>query len=168
MKPETKSNLSGTPQICILDKNKSYRHIIEDLIKALGYNCVESFESSREIIEHRFRPDILIMDYELGKSSLNGLEFFRLYGCNLFAGTKFIFFSSNASSDIAMTAIRLGAYDYILKSKRGLEKLASRLDKLVKIYRLNHRKAILLRGALLTLGVVSIILLLAIFFYSHP
>ena len=160
-------NLTATPQICIIDKSRAYRRIVEGLLRALGYSRVETFECSQDILDLNLRPDILIIDHESGDTRISGLDFFRLYGTNKFSDTKFIFLSSNTDLNIAVSAIRLGAFDYILKSKTGLERLASRLEKLVKLYKSNYRRTLLLRRALVSLGMTGLILLMAILFYLN-
>ena len=66
----------------------------------------------------------------MGEDKITGLDFLRTYASSHFPDTRFIFLSSSTSLDIAVDSIRTGAYDYIVKSKSGLERLVKRLDNL--------------------------------------
>ena len=155
------------PRIHIIDKNSAYRKVIEGLIRALGYNCITSSECCEQLLSSKYRPDIIILDHKLGEENLSGLDFLRLYGSIRFPNTRFLFLSSCVDLDIAVTSIRSGAYDYILKSKEGLERLSKRLVLLVNAFQISCRKQKQLRTAIFSLGMFSLIFILVILLYNH-
>ncbi len=155
------------PRIHIIDKNSAYRKVIEGLIRALGYNCITSSECCEQLLSSKYQPDIIILDHKLGEDNLSGLDFLRLYSSLRFPHTRFLFLSSCADIDIAVTSIRSGAYDYIIKSKKGLERLSKRLVMLVNAFHISHRKQKQLRAAIFSLGMFSLIFILVILLYNH-
>lgn len=154
------------PLIFVIDSNASYRKIIRSCLKALNYCNIHLFQSTGECLLAEGSPDIIILDNNQGKDHLTGVEFFRIYR-KKFQTAHFLFLSSNTNLDVAVNAMKLGAYDYIVKSKWGLERLIERVDKLVNVYRKDLRRKIIHRITLVTLGIFSIIFLLAILIYTH-
>ena len=111
-------------------------------------------------------PDIIILDNNQGKDHLSGVEFFRVYR-QRYQTTHFLFLSSNTNLDIAVNAMKLGAYDYIIKSKLGLERLIVRVDKLVNVYRNDLRRKNFHHLTLFSIGILSMIFFVAIYLYTH-
>ena len=155
------------PVIHIIDKNSSYRKVIEGFVRVLGISKVSSSECCEELLSGKIHPDIIILDQLMGEDKITGLDFLRTYASSHFPDTRFIFLSSSTSLDIAVDSIRTGAYDYIVKSKSGLERLVKRLDNLVNAYQLSYRKKIQLRTAAISLGMFSILFALIIYLYNH-
>ena len=133
---------------------------------ALNYRNVDLFGSTGECLLAGGSPDIIILDNNQGNDHLSGLEFFRVYR-KKFQRAHFLFLSSNTNLDIAVHAMKLGAYDYIIKSKLGLERLIERVDKLVNVYRKDLKRKYLHRITLLSLGMFSLIFILAIILYTR-
>ncbi len=150
----------------MIDKNDSYRRIIRSCLTALNYHNIHMFSSPGDCLMDSGSPDIIILDNNQGKDHLSGVEFFRTYR-QRFQTTHFLFLSSNTNLDIAVNAMKLGAYDYIIKSKLGLERLIERVDKLVNVYRNDLRRKNFHRLTLFSIGVLSLIFLLAIYLYTH-
>lgn len=110
-------------------------------------------------------PDIIILDDLQGREHLSGMEFFRVYRDH-YKESCFIFLSSNTSLEVAVEAIKLGAIDYILKSKTGIDRLVRKVDHLVSVnLRIRKRKRTL-RAAALSLGMCSLLLAVAVLLYN--
>lgn len=154
------------PLIYVIDTSTSYQKIIRSCLAALNYHNIDVFGSTGECLLAKGSPDIIILDNNLGKNHLSGIEFLRIYR-KKYRTTHFLFLSSNTNLDIAVNAMKLGAYDYILKSKLGLERLIERIDKLVNIYRNDLRRRIFQLATLLSLGIIGLIFIVAILFYTR-
>jgi CheY-like chemotaxis protein len=154
------------PQIHIIDKNPSYRKVVEGFVRALGYP-VTSTESCEQLLSERKKPDIIILDHDLGADNLTGLDFMHRYGQKHFPDTRFVFLTSTTSLDIALSSLRGGAIDYIIKSKSGLERLVKRIDALVGSYHFLRRLKRHLIYALVLLTIFGLTLILAIFQYNN-
>jgi len=154
------------PIVFIIDKNHSYREIIKTCLKALNITNIHTFTKSEEVINSKLPPDIIILDNELGQGNTMGSDFFISYKFT-HPDTKFIFFSVNTNLALAVSLIRSGAFDYIVKSKEGLNRLTKRIAILVElqIKQKNSRKAF--RTALLSLGMAGIVFIVAIILYNN-
>jgi len=155
------------PLIHIIDKNSAYRKVIEGFIRVLGDGKITTSDSCEQLISEKIQPDIIILDHLMGENKLTGLDFVRAYGSSHFPNTRFIFLSSSTNLDVAVDSIRAGAYDYIVKSKSGLELMVRRLDKLINSYQLTCRKQKQLRTAVFSLGMFSMIFILIILLYNN-
>jgi DNA-binding NtrC family response regulator len=152
------------PLIYVIDTNPSYRKVISGCLSALNYRNIDSFSTIGDCLLANGTPDIIILDNEQGEEHLTGLEFFRVYR-KRFQQTHFLFLSSDNNLDVAVDAIKMGAYDYIVKSKIGLERLIERVDKLVKVYRNDLKRKHLYIFTLLSLGVLCIVFITAVLLY---
>ena len=155
----------ANPIIHIIDKSPAYCKIIESCLLGLGYSNFHSYYKSADWLEHATQPDIIILDYDLGEKQVSGLELLHAY-YKLYTNTHFVFMSSNTNLDIALSAIKLGACDYILKSKQGLEQLVKKIDTLVRKKAEQKRKKICYRSLLAILGMICIVFITAIIFYA--
>lgn len=152
------------PLIYVIDSNDSYRKIIRSCLLALNYRNISLFKSTGECLVENNSPDIVILDNNLGPDRISGLEFFRIYR-KRFEKSQFLFLSSNSDLEVAVNAMKLGAYDYIIKSKMGLEQLIERVDKLINVYRRDLKRRKFHRIALLSIGLFSLIFIFAIILY---
>jgi two-component system OmpR family response regulator len=118
----------NNPLIYIIDGNSGYRKIIATCIEALNFTNYKTFEDGESCYTYKGQvPDIIILDYNLGEGKWDGIEFMNEFS-KLNRKTKFIFLSSNTKVDVAVESVRMGAVDYILKSKSGLTRLAKQVD----------------------------------------
>jgi DNA-binding NtrC family response regulator len=154
------------PIIHIIDKSPTYCKIIETCLHALGYSNLHLYNNSSDWIEHAAQPDIIILDNELGDNQVSGLELLRAYNTR-YSGTQFIFLSSDSNLDVALSAVKSGASDYIVKSKQGLEKLVKQIDRIVHRKAEQKRRNFFLQTMVVALGMFSLIFLTAILVYTH-
>ena len=159
--------LKSGPKIHIIDKSSSYRKVVAGMIHALGYSSITTSDSCEQFLSGKASPDIVILDYIMGEKRQTGLSFMQKYSALKFPGTKFIFLSSCTNLDIAVSCIRSGAFDYIIKSKSGLERLVNRIELLVTTYYVNMRIKKQIRAAIVSLGMIGILFVLGILLYYH-
>ncbi|MBN1598264.1 MAG: response regulator [Bacteroidales bacterium] len=156
----------ANPLIYIADNSTVYRKIVKNCLLALNYRNVYCFESIDKFFQNRIAPDILILENSFGKGRMTGMQLMLAHG-EKFKDTRFIFLSSNTDLENAVSAIRGGAYDYIVKSKKGLERLVSRIDKLVKSYRTKQKHQRIYRAMVFSLGMFSLLFIVAIILYNN-
>lgn len=154
----------ANPLIYIIDKNEGYKKILNACLKALKFNNLRTFESCEECLDSSEIPDIVILDHAMKEYHISGLDFLIRHK-QKYASTHFLFFSSDASVDVAVRSIKWGASDYFIKSKKGLEQLILRFTKLIQSYREIRRKKLVYNAALFSLGIVSIVFAIAIILY---
>jgi FixJ family two-component response regulator len=118
--------------IYIVEDDVPVNTLILKFLEKQGFTQVSSYYSSEEMIKE-LKPQrevIIIQDYDLpGK---NGLETI----CEIkpaYPKTDFIFLSGQRSIDIAIEAIKNGAFDYIVKDNFAKENVATKINNLLRI-----------------------------------
>jgi DNA-binding NtrC family response regulator len=100
-------------KILIVDDEKALCIALSSLLKHNGYdtNFVNSFDECLALIKKDFF-EIIVLDYQLG--SRNGLELLTIIK-RQHPLTQIIFITAFGSENLAITAIKNGAYDYVKK-----------------------------------------------------
>jgi DNA-binding response OmpR family regulator len=154
------------PIVYIIDNSHTYSEIIKNCLEALNFCKIYTFSKCEDIAVVQLSPDIVILDHELGINRMKGFDFFKEYKTQ-HPETHFIFFSSDTSIEVAVSSIKTGAYDYIIKSKAGLERLIKRFHGLIASQiRMHYRKKVY-NVALVSLSMVSLVFIVAIILYNH-
>lgn len=150
------------PLIFIVEDNKSYSKVIEHYLKNNGYENVMTFASGENCLDQLdLRPDIVIQDYKLqGISGLNVLQRVK----NVLPYTEFIFLSAQDSIEIAVSTIKYGAFDYIVKDDVALQRMMQKIENIIRLQRLRRRYQIL--KVLIIINLIIAALLLAWIFHS--
>jgi DNA-binding NtrC family response regulator len=101
--------------IMIVDDDKSLRELLEIILKKEGYNvftCEDGKEALQKIIEDGFEVDAVITDILM--PNIDGLTLIqRLKKFN--ADIPIIVITANTNLEVAIEALKEGAYDYITK-----------------------------------------------------
>jgi DNA-binding NarL/FixJ family response regulator len=156
----------SNPLIYIIDHNPVYRNIVKNFLEALDYKNIRSYSNCEEMQKANLSPDIIILDQELGKNQMKGLDFFIKFKTT-YRDTHFIFLSSNTNIEIAVSSIKLGAFDYIIKSRIGLERLITRISGLISNQKKSKARTKTYNTAIVSLGMFSLIFVLAIILYNY-
>jgi DNA-binding NtrC family response regulator len=129
------------PLIFVVEDNKSYSKVVEYHLKNSGYENIMAFSSGEQCLHQLdLRPDIIIQDYKLqGISGLNVLQRVK----NILPYTEFIFLSAQDSIDIAISTIKYGAFDYIVKDEVALQRMLQKIENIIKLQKLRKRYQIL-------------------------
>ncbi len=105
-----------TFRILVVDDNKELREILEEFLKADGHD-VEGSPNGRDALErHQISPfDLIITD--LNMPEISGMELIKTIRKEN-QDTEFVIITGYASMDSAVEAVRIGAFDYIVKPFR--------------------------------------------------
>lgn len=100
-------------KVLVVDDEKSMRKNISDLLGSLKYAIVEAEDGIDAItIFKEEQPDLVILDINLpGRNGLDVLEEMK----SLYPDVPVIIFTAFGTSERAIKAIRLGAFDYLEK-----------------------------------------------------
>ena len=103
-------------RILIVDDNKELREILEEYLQGEG-DLIDGASNGREaLLKHNNGPyDLIITD--LNMPELDGMELMRRVRQDNEV-TEFIVITAYASLDTAVEAVKLGAFDYIVKPFR--------------------------------------------------
>lgn len=103
-------------RILIVDDNKELREILEEFLGGEGHD-VEGASDGREALQkHGENPfDLIVTD--LNMPEVSGMELIRTIRKDN-PDTEFVIITGYASMDSAVEAVRIGAFDYIVKPFR--------------------------------------------------
>ncbi len=131
--------MNKTYPIYIVEDDVPMNTLIAKFLQKQGFNQVNSYYSSEEMIRE-LQPDkevIIVQDYDLpGKNGLETICEIR----PIFPKTEFIFLSGQKSIDIAIEAIKYGAFDYIVKDSFAKENVATKIKNLIRIKSLERER----------------------------
>jgi len=141
-------------RIAIVEDDPMYRHAIEYYLEKIPGNRLFSFGSGEECLKyyHLLDPEIMILDYRLNElfasEKMNGLDVLREVK-SVKPETEVIFISGQENLDIATSAIKGGASEYIFKDFNALAKLQKEVAQLslyirMKREEMNQTKLILM------------------------
>ena len=100
-------------RILIIDDEEKITRILKEAIASEGYS-VETCSGAEEALPHIEKGgiDIILCDLRLG--GMDGLELLRR-SREISPGTDFVMMTAYASASTAVEAMRLGAYEYLIK-----------------------------------------------------
>jgi len=153
------------PLIYIIDKSAAYRLQLKASLAAISLHNLQFFDNTEACLDFGGVPDIIILDDIQENECMSGIDFLRIYQ-NRYRKSIFLFLSTNNNLDDAVSAIKLGATDYVVKSKVGLNRLTRRIDKLVQSQLFDSKKKKFLKTAVFFLGTFSFLLATAIILYN--
>ncbi len=106
----------GTFRILVVDDNKELREILEEYLKEEGHDVNGSANGRDALESHRKDPfDLIVTD--LNMPEISGMELIRTIRKEN-PDTEFVIITGYASMDSAVEAVRMGAFDYIVKPFR--------------------------------------------------
>lgn len=125
-----------------------------------------SFTSGAECINNiHLKPDIIISSYAM--EDMNGLEIMKL-AKEKDPEVDFFFLSAQNNVDVAVNLVKRGAYDYIVKDDKALDRLAKSIENAINVtksVKVQQGFKIGVIGFFIILFIIILIILsLAIFF----
>lgn len=152
----------NNPLIFVVEDNKIYNKLVVNFLEKNGYTNLRSFSNGEDCLKNlKFKPDIVIQDYLL--EGLNGIEVLKRAKKH-YPETEFIFLSGQDSMEVAVNTMRYGAYDYIVKNEMTLERVADKINRIMKnkkMLRANKNLKIIM------LGFIVFLLLVVLFFVIY-
>jgi two-component system, NtrC family, response regulator PilR len=108
-------------KILIVDDERSLRELLEIFLKKEGFH-VTSAPGVQEGLAQVKASDFDVIVSDIKMAGMTGIDFLReLRGTN-FSG-QFILLTAFASAETAIQALKMGAFDYILKTENFMEEL---------------------------------------------
>ena len=125
--------------ILVIDDNPDIRFLICNILKEQSFNVRSAANYDQAVIEiNKKLPDLAIVDIKLDKADKDGIDLLKLI-ISKNKLTPVIMISGHATVQIAVEAIRLGAYEFIEKPfstekilnyvKRALENASLKYEK---------------------------------------
>jgi DNA-binding NtrC family response regulator len=109
-------------KIFIVDDDPFWTELLSQMLQDLGYTNILKFKSGADCLKNmHLTPSLIFLDYQM--EEMNGLEVLQKINEHA-RGTGVVFCSANDNIRVALTAMKNGSFDYLLKSKCGLNELA--------------------------------------------
>ncbi len=121
-------------EILVVDDNSDIRFLICNILKEKDYSVRSAANYDQAVFEIKKKtPDLAIIDIKLDKGDRDGIDLLKLL-IKINKNVPVIMISGHANVQVAVDAIRLGAYEFVEKPfssekilnyvKRGLESLS--------------------------------------------
>jgi len=120
-------------RILIVDDERSIRELLEIFLKKEGFT-VTSANSAEQGLELTKTNEFDLIVSDIKMADMTGIDLLREVREQGFAG-QFILLTAFATAETAIQALKMGAYDYIIKTENFIEEL-----KLVVISALENRR----------------------------
>src|SRR5436309_15724551 len=115
------SSMAKSAKILIVHDEKSMREVLEIFLKKEGFDTVTA-SSAEEGLERlkTVECDLIISDVKMAEMS--GIGLLREIRANNYGG-QFILLTAYATAETAIQALKMGAFDYILKTDTLIDEL---------------------------------------------
>lgn len=115
-------------RLFLVDDDIFCLNLYQQFLTKLGYNNVSCYTGGKDCIDHLIeRPHIIFLDYNMDE--MNGLDV--LQAIKAFdKDIAVVFISGQEQVDIAVNALKYGAFDYIVKSKITPELLNDTINRM--------------------------------------
>ena len=121
--------MSSPIKILIVDDNDTIRNSCENLLKESGYDVTATAQPRQGLMFAEAEPfSIIFVDYKMPE--MNGIEFVKKIKEKR-PNTDVVMITGYATIEMAVEAIRLGAYDYIQKPFTS-EKILAVVNKIIE------------------------------------
>jgi len=114
-----------TGRIVVIDDNRQYLQMVQDILHAQGYLNIQAFGDARAGLDYVLGSpcDLLVLDLHMPE--VNGIDFLRLLQASPLAENLFPVLIMTGDDDPATreTALALGTMDYLIKPLRRNEVL---------------------------------------------
>src|SRR5215468_5245243 len=108
-------------KILIVDDERSLRELLEIFLKKEGF-IVSSATSAEEGLAQAKSAEFDVIVSDIKMADMSGIDFLRELRDTGFGG-QFILLTAFASAETAIQALKMGAFDYILKTENFVEEL---------------------------------------------
>jgi two-component system OmpR family response regulator len=115
-------------QIFIVEDEPFFANLINYDLEANYYDGIKLFFSGEEAIANlELNPRVVILDHSLpGMSGLDVLKKIKAFNPNIHV----IFLSGQTEADVAISAFKFGAHDFIVKNESAFEEVRALLKKI--------------------------------------
>ena len=129
-------------EILVVDDNPDIRFLICNILKEQNFNVRSAANYDQAVIEiNKKLPDLAIVDIKLDKADKDGIDLLKLM-IKKNNVTPVIMISGHATVQIAVEAIRLGAYEFIEKPF-STEKILNYVNRALETVSLKQEKDII-------------------------
>ncbi|MGB0497783.1 MAG: sigma-54-dependent transcriptional regulator [Rubricella sp.] len=134
----------ATSDILIVDDEQDIREIVSDILRDEGHGTRTAKDADGALAEVNGRaPDLVILDIWLNESRMDGIEILKTLRRDNPA-IPVIIISGHGNIELAVAAVKQGAYDFIEKPF-NIDKLMMTVDRALEASRLRRENMVLRR-----------------------
>jgi len=149
-------------KIFIVEDDLFFSSLIETQLKRHDFENIKTFNNGADFLNQlHTNPDIVILDHNLNE--MNGLDILRRIK-SVNPDIQVIFLSAQQDMEVAVKALKYGAYDYLQKDENCSNRLVHIIARIVRFNNVITQNKSLLRmkriavvAAIITLGVFAFI-----------
>jgi len=113
--------MSGRAKILIVDDEQSMRQMLDIFLKKEGFDTVTAPNAEEGLAKLKSTEfDLIISDVKM--AGMSGIDFLRDIRASNYTG-QFILMTAYATAETAIQALKMGAFDYILKTDTLIDEL---------------------------------------------
>ncbi len=129
-------------RVLVVDDEDTIRGVIEQVLTDDGYEVIEASSGEEALDKFRNEPcDLVLTDIYMGK--MTGLDLLKEVKI-LRQEAIVVVMTSNASLETAMTALRSGAYDYLIKPFEDIDLISAVVNRAIDRIQLEEKNRALL------------------------
>jgi DNA-binding response OmpR family regulator len=115
-------------KIFIVEDEPFFANLINYDLEANYYDGIKVFFTGEEAVENLpLNPRVVILDHQLpGMSGLDVLKKIKAYDPNIHV----IFLSGQSGANVAISAFKMGAHDFIIKNETAFDEVRALLKKI--------------------------------------
>jgi two-component system, NtrC family, response regulator PilR len=113
--------MPNSARILVVDDERSIRELLEIFLRKEGFEA-RTAENVQEALELAKTTEFDLIISDIRMPDMSGIDLLRHLRSNNFTG-QFILLTAFASADAAIQALKMGAFDYILKTDNFIEEL---------------------------------------------
>ena len=122
------------PKIILLEDNHQIAKSYQQILKNYYFDVFITHNSDDFFLEYKKKaPDLILLDIQLNKSELSGLEVFEQLHKQKKFNSEVIILSGNATRLEIAKAMQLGAYNFIEKSEFNKDKFVADINAAIKL-----------------------------------
>ncbi|MFZ4543875.1 MAG: response regulator [Saprospiraceae bacterium] len=111
----------------IVDDDPFWAAMLQQMLRELGFTNIIVYNNGQDCIDNlHLNPSLVFLDHQM--EDMDGIEVLRNVK-NYFPEIGVVFCTAHEDLTVAVSAIRNGSYDYLLKSNVNLKEIAALTEK---------------------------------------
>lgn len=121
--------MKTNPRIFIVDDEPAWLEVLNKMLRKIGYDNIRSFTNGADCLQNlQQNPKVIFLDYEMG--DMDGLKIlWEIKKYNPFISV--IFCTAHNNLELAVSAMKFGSAEFILKENISIKKVSDILEGLM-------------------------------------
>lgn len=154
-------------QIFIVEDDLFYSTLLQEELRRNGVTKTTVFNDPVEFLENLSqKPKIVLLDHKLGEH--NGIDILKKIKA-FSPDIEVIFLSGQESMNIAVKALKFGAFDYVEKNSGAMARVTALIQRVFRIQNfIEDKKHEVKYKSLFAASIISMFVALIYFHYKYP